>query len=131
MAQVNTGTTDKTQRALHEQYGSLVRIAPNEIACASPDALKIIYPMSAPLEKTDFYSVWGPVTPLSKHPDNFTCQNEKVHAERRRIVSHVYSLSNVLKSEQYIDECSDLFVDRLAEFAEANQPIDLGLWLQM
>lgn len=44
----------------------------------------------------------------------------------------MYSLSNVLKSEVYIDRCSKLFLMRLNEHSEKAKPIiDFGLWLQM
>lgn len=58
--------------------------------------------------------------------------NDKAHHKARRVVSHVYSLANVLKSEVYIDKCSNLFLVRLKEHSEkAESVIDLGRWLQM
>lgn len=66
----------------------------------------------------------------------FTVVSDKTHGERRRIISHVYSLSNVLKSEAYIDKCSELFLGHLREHTEGNVdggqgPIDFGTWLHM
>jgi hypothetical protein len=55
MIQVARGDMEKTQRQLHAKYGPLIRIAPNEVACASPDAIKTIYSTSRGLNKTDFY----------------------------------------------------------------------------
>lgn len=124
------GNMEHVQRALHQKYGPLIRIAPNEIACAYPDALKQIYRLQAPLSKTDFYPVWGNKS-FSKYPDLFSGTDEKLHSERRRIVNHVYSLSNVLQSEEYIDKCSELFIKRLGEYADAQQTVNLGEWLQM
>jgi hypothetical protein len=46
------GDMDVVQRALHQKYGPLVRISPNEVACADPEAIRKIYPMSKPLEKS-------------------------------------------------------------------------------
>lgn len=40
-------------------------------------------------------------------------------------------MSNVLRSEQYIDECSRLFIQKLEGFADGAQSFDLGEWLQM
>lgn len=58
--------------------------------------------------------------------------SDKAHHQARRVVNHVYSLANVLKSEVYIDKCSELFLRRLREHAENAEPvIDLGRWLQM
>ncbi|KAJ0107927.1 pisatin demethylase [Diaporthe amygdali] len=126
MIQIVRGDMERTQRQLHAKYGPLLRIAPNEIACADPEAIKLIYRNQGALDKTEFYPNF------SKHKDAFTETKDKVHGERRRIVNHVYTLANVLKSEEYIDRCSDLMLLRLKERAETDEPIiDLGHYLQM
>lgn len=124
------GQMHELQTKLHQKHGNLVRIAPNELSCSDPAAIKEIYKNQNPLEKTDFYTTWTN-TSFGKHKDNFSVTNEKEHSERRRIVNHVYSLSNVLKSEVYIDECSKLFIRKLGELADSARTIDLGQWLQM
>jgi hypothetical protein len=126
---IHKGDSDLVQRALHQRYGPLVRIAPNEIACADPEAIRTLYPTQSPLTKTDFYPIWAN-TLFSKYVDHFSVTDEKVHSERRRIVNHIYTLSNVLQSEDYIDQCLLLFGERLAEFSEQGAVCDLGEWLQ-
>ena len=120
---------ESVQRDLHQKYGPLIRIAPNEIGCSDPEALKKLYPTQSPLKKTDFYTVWDSAN-FSKYADHFCNTDEKTHTERRRIVNHVYSLSNVLQSEEYIDKCSQLFIERIGEFADKGSSFDLGEWLQ-
>ena len=122
------GDMDHVQRALHQRHGTIVRIAPHECACSDPDAIKLIYKTQAPLEKTDFYPPWR--GGLSKYPDHFTVTSERLHSERRRIVNNIYSMSNVLQSERYIDECSKLFAIKLGELADQAKQVDLGEWLQ-
>lgn len=126
---IHKGDMDHVQRSLHLKHGPLIRIAPDEIACADPGAIKDIYPTQNPLTKTDFYPAWG-TKEFSKYPDHFCVTDEKLHTERRRIVNQVYTLSNVLQSEEYIDKCSLLFVERLGEFADQGTVVDLGEWLQ-
>jgi hypothetical protein len=41
-----SGDMDVVQRTLHQQNGVLIRIGPNEIACADPEAIRKIYPTS-------------------------------------------------------------------------------------
>ncbi|KAI0022515.1 cytochrome P450 oxidoreductase [Xylariomycetidae sp. FL0641] len=130
MYQITRGDMEKTQRQLHAKFGPLIRIAPNELACAEPDAIKTIYRTTGALNKTDFYLPWNGHN-FSKHRDAFTETNDKKHGERRRIVNGVYTLANVLKSEKYIDKCTELFKQRLGEFADAKKEMDLGHWLQM
>jgi hypothetical protein len=127
---VRRGDMDIVQRGLHQKYGPLVRIGPDEIACAAPEAISKIYPTSKPLAKQHgFYSVWQNKS-FSKYPDNFSNTNERLHSERRRIVNNVYSMSTILSLEPYIDDCSRLFVQRMGEFADSHTVVDLGDWLQ-
>ena len=120
---------DIVQRGLHRKYGPLVRIGPDEIACSDPEAIRKIYPTSRVLTKASFYTIWHNKT-FSKHPDNFSNTDERLHSERRRIVNIVYSMSRILTLEPYIDTCSKLFVQRMGEFADSHTAIDLGDWLQ-
>ncbi|KAI1300897.1 cytochrome P450 oxidoreductase [Xylaria venustula] len=130
MMQIATGQTEKTLRRLHEQYGPVLRTSPNEVTCAAPEAIKLIYRTQQPLNKTEFYPVWNTQN-FSKHRDVFTETNDKRHSERRRITNHVYSLANILKSEKYIDLCSEVFIERLENFAASQQAMDIGQWFQM
>jgi len=120
---------DVVQRGLHQIYGPLVRIGPDEIACSDPEAIRKIYPVSKALTKASFYTIWHNKT-FSKHADNFSETDERLHSERRRIVNNVYSMSTILTLEPYIDSCSKLFVQRMGEHADSNMVIDLGDWLQ-
>lgn len=119
---------EHVQRDLHHRLGPLVRIADNEVACSDVEAIKKIYPTQQPLSKTDFYPPWK--NPAFKYPDHFSGTDERLHAERRKIVNHVYSLSSVLQSESYIDKCTNLFMSRLRDLAVSGQAVDLGEWIQ-
>jgi hypothetical protein len=57
MYRIYVGDMHEVKRRLHEQYGPIIRIAPNEISTAEPLAISKIYRNQAPLTKTDFYSV--------------------------------------------------------------------------
>jgi hypothetical protein len=46
---------DYTQRAFHEEHGTLMRIAPNEVACSDPEVLRIIYTIKGSWNKTGMY----------------------------------------------------------------------------
>jgi hypothetical protein len=130
MYRIYVGDMHDVQRRLHEQYGPIVRIAPNEVSTTELSAIPKIYRNQSPLSKTDFYSVWGGGN-ISEQLDTFAETNEKVHSNYRRIVNPVYTLSNVLKSEGYINKVSALFIQRLGEHADRREDINLGVWLQM
>jgi hypothetical protein len=43
VSEIFSGEHEKHINALHEKYGPIVRIAPNEVAIADPHAVKVIY----------------------------------------------------------------------------------------
>lgn len=130
MYRIYSGDSHSVQRRLHEKYGPIIRIGPNEVVTTDPEALKKIYRNQGPLSKTDFYTVWGAPN-ISEQVDNFVQTDERKHSNYRRIVNPVYTLSNVLKSEAHINTVSALFLQRLDEYASRNEVMDLGHWLQL
>lgn len=130
MYQVYMGDMDKVQRAMHRKYGPVVRLAPNEVTSANAADIPKIYRLTDPLLKTDFYPIWG-APQISKQPDQFTCIDEKEHTRYRKIVAPVYSLANILKHEDYVAKCTNLFLERMTEFADKKEPVDIGHWFQM
>lgn len=127
---VYKGDMDKVQRALHEEYGPVIRIAPNEVTSASVADIPRIYRLSDPLLKTDFYPIWG-APQISKQPDQFTCIDENEHTRYRKIVGPIYSLANILKHEKVIGDCTNIFLQRMNEYADKRQAVDIGHWLHM
>ncbi|KAF2801150.1 cytochrome P450 [Melanomma pulvis-pyrius CBS 109.77] len=131
MWRMHVGDLEIVERALHAQHGPLIRIAPDEVASNDPAAIPLIFPIQRPLEKTVWYLVWRPVPNLSKRADMFTSINEKEHAAYRKIVGGVYAMSNILRNEDHLDDCVNLFMKRLREFADRKEEFDFGLWLEM
>ena len=129
MYRMHVGDLELAQRALHKQYGSLIRIAPDEVSTSNPEHIPRIFPIVRPLEKTNWYLAFRPPG-IGSRPDMFTGIDEKEHSAYRRIVGGVYSLSSILKNEAYIDDCITLFTKRMGEFADGDQEIDFGLWLE-
>lgn len=130
MYRLYAGDMDQVQRALHKKYGPSVRVAPDEVSSSRSSDIPLIYRDREPLLKTDFYPIWADPS-ISKEPDLFTCIDERVHAQKRRVLNPVYTLSNILKNEQHIATCTSLFIQRLGEYADTKEDVDLGQWSQM
>lgn len=131
MYRMYVGDLEIVQRALHEQYGPLIRIAPDEVVSNDPGAIQLIFPIQKALEKTNWYPVWRPVPHIAQRADMFTSTNEKEHSAYRRIVGGVYAMSSILKNEDELDACVNLFVKRIGEFADRKEAFDFGTWLEM
>lgn len=52
----------------------------------------------------------------------------KRRVERARSVASAYTLSNIVKSEPYIDNAIEIFEKRLDELAEAKKPVEFENW---
>ncbi|RAR15515.1 pisatin demethylase [Stemphylium lycopersici] len=132
---VARGKPGETQRRLHRIYGlnevpmgPIVRIAPDEVAIADPEAIRTIYGAQSGFAKIDFYlpfrAAWG------RYLGAFISLDERRHAKRRRIVSSLYSMSNIVKLESKIDRCVQTLVKKLDECAKNDVSIDLSEWVQ-
>ena len=77
---------------LHNVYGPVVRIGPNEVSFNSLTALRSIYGAGSPFERTPFYSMFD----VYGRPNLFTFLSGKDHRERKKMLSHIYSNQYIL-----------------------------------
>ncbi|KAI1085817.1 cytochrome P450 3A13 [Whalleya microplaca] len=104
---------------LHQQYGPIVRIAPNEVSFASLEAVKEIYGSGGSgYDKTEFYNlfmVYGTRT-------MFSTLVKEDHAKRKRILADRYANTNVMKPDSLdgIEERSGRFIERCSKSIGAN-----------
>ncbi|KAI1317563.1 putative cytochrome P450 monooxygenase [Xylariaceae sp. FL0255] len=114
---------------MHKQYGSAVRIRPNEVVFSSPQAWRDIYghrkagePEFAKDE--NFYR-------LFKHtPVSILNAGREDHALLRRQLSHAFSDKIMREQEPIIDGYVKLLVHRIRERLEQspNTPLDMTRW---
>ena len=108
--------------------GKIVRYGPHRYSISSPSAQKIIYGHGAKFQKSSWYKTWS-----NPHPDEwslFADQDMKRHSENRRQYQSAYAMSSLVGYEPYVDECTDLFSQRLEEGADAGKFVDMGHWFQ-
>ncbi|WPG97278.1 Hypothetical protein R9X50_00005200 [Acrodontium crateriforme] len=103
------GHTEKDHIRIHEKYGPIVRIAPNELSFSSPNAAKDILAAGKGFHKTDFYAVFPP----PENPDIFTETREAVHAVKKRYASHPYSMASMQKCAGCIEDTQRLLQVKL------------------
>lgn len=113
---------------LHRRYGPLVRVAPNSVSLDDPSAIRTIYGIGSKFPKSDWYQAF-------KAPDPnlftlFSDQDIKRHADSRKLVQNVYSMSSMVSYEAFVDQCADIFALRLGEAAENRRNLDMAHWFQ-
>jgi hypothetical protein len=127
-----TGRTHLQHIELHRKYGPIVRIAPNEISIASPEAARNLLSAGKRFHKTDFYGVFPP----PENPDIFTEIREDVHAQKKRVANVPYSMAAMQQLSPFINDTIELFMRRIEDHRAATKngsnksPIfDLGAYL--
>jgi len=95
--------------------GPLVRLAPNHLSIADPEALHIVYGHGNGALKSQFYDAF-----VSIHRGVFNTRDRAEHARKRKIVSHVFSQKSVVEFEPHIHLYISSFIkqwDRLYDGA--------------
>ena len=100
-------TAVRTLFALHQRYGPVVRLAPNEISVNSVDALRTVYVGGFEKHRwyLDVFANYG-------SPNIFTLLGHKPHSVQKRMVSNVYSKSYLQNSKDLQTVSSQLIFDR-------------------
>ncbi|KAK1764032.1 cytochrome P450 [Phialemonium atrogriseum] len=132
LVDVARGNHHDTLINLHRKYQSkLVRIGPNAVSVADPEAVRIIYGLKSGFIKTDFYTVQQSLSQGRPLENLFNTRNEDFHAAIRRPIANAYSMTTLLKYEPFVDTTSRVFLQRLNElYGDTGKACDLGTWLQ-
>ncbi|KAI1143994.1 cytochrome P450 3A13 [Hypoxylon sp. FL0543] len=99
---------------LHQRYGPVVRIAPNEVSFASSEGVKEIYGSGGSgYDKTEFYNLFT----VYGRRTMFSTLNKEDHARRKRVLADRYANTNILKSGSLegIRERSRRFIERCSK----------------
>ncbi|GAD95590.1 hypothetical protein PVAR5_4236 [Paecilomyces variotii No. 5] len=94
-------------KTLHDQYGDVVRIAPDELSFIDSTAWKAIYVSNGP---------------------SITQSNDADHSRYRRLLSHGFSDSSLRGQEPIIKSYIDLLIRRLHERSVNGQLLNLVSW---
>jgi cytochrome P450 len=93
------GLRTKTIHDLHKKYGGVVRIGPDEVSFTDVGAINEILGLTSPFMKAPIYDSMS-----VKPPGIFSLRDKEQHRERRRLLSHAFSQSNLYKAEPLITE---------------------------
>lgn len=99
---------------LHKQYGSVVRISPNEVIFSNPAYFKQVYGAGTKFTKGPFYNVLQDGTePQGREKLNMLVETdiEKLRVQKR-YAGPVYSTNNIQKHEHHIDDTLKRMIKR-------------------
>ncbi|PNH73305.1 hypothetical protein VD0001_g4263 [Verticillium dahliae] len=105
-------TRTRTIHRLHSEYGPVVRIGPNEVSFNSLSALRTIYGPGSRFGRTKFYRMFD----VYGEQNLFTFHSTKEHGNRKKLLSHAYSKSVVLKepTTRLVEEKARQYLDLIS-----------------
>ena len=122
---IRQGQYHRLIQTLHAQYGPVVRIGPDELSIADPEAVKQIYSGGSRFQKSYWYSV----IQGKRKFDLFAGRDEKIHGHHRKMVARAFALDTLRDLEPYVDKCIGVLMEKVDGMAGSS--IDMGKWVQL
>ncbi|CAM1502201.1 Fc.00g041850.m01.CDS01 [Cosmosporella sp. VM-42] len=116
-------------KSMHDTYGPVVRVTPNELSFISPESWKEIYlPLGGSkgeMARYDrFYHFAGP-----NAPETLVTLDKGYHAMLRRALAPAFSENTLRKQEPIMQEYVDLLIQKLVEDSKnGTQVVNLREW---
>ncbi|KAL8379092.1 hypothetical protein RB599_008759 [Gaeumannomyces hyphopodioides] len=118
------GRYSKTIKQMHERYGPLVRISPDELHCSDSAFTDEIYAGSGRIrDRTQRYV--DAVAPGSAAAASFAALSHELHRTLRSPMNRFFSRSQILKLESEVLDFGQLTVDKMLRSA-GGEPFNLG-----
>ncbi|RDW63194.1 cytochrome P450 [Aspergillus mulundensis] len=118
------GHTEETMLHLHQKHGPFVRIAPNEISIGRPSAIPAL--LHTKLPKGSWYEVFS--IPDHRFVSQMSETDPGRHVAKGKNVAGGYALSNIIKSEKYVDEIIATLKAQLDAAVTERKEVGLDRW---
>jgi cytochrome P450 len=113
-----SGYRTLTFHKLHQQYGTAVRVGPNEVSFSNIDSVKEVYGQQTSFMKAPIYET------MSQSPLGiFSLRDKSLHTQRRRLLSHAFAQSNLHETEPLILQHVQRLLNRVQD--NASKPLDM------
>ncbi|RMJ28739.1 Cytochrome P450 [Aspergillus sp. HF37] len=116
------GTIVRDVQRLHTVYGSVVRIAPDELSFITPEASKPIYTSNPEFPKDPMH-----LPPFHNGVPGILAADHVHHRRYRRLLASAFSDRGLRAQQQTIQQHVDRLIGRLRENC-SNGPLDMTRW---
>ncbi|KAF1962028.1 cytochrome P450 4A10 [Byssothecium circinans] len=106
---------------LHQTYGPLVRVSPNEVDISDADAIQPIYISKGGFPKAACYGNFD----IDGHQTIFSTTENEHRAPRAKAVVPLFSTKSIRENLSKIYACVDRFVERLSEEKVMGRPVNV------
>jgi hypothetical protein len=115
------------EQSLHQKYGSVVRISPNEIMVSDPGFVRTVYGATSSFNKGRWYEA---VAPEDRDGMNLLGESDmKKYRFQKRMIRPVLSTQAVQAREHLLSDTLRKFVAKMSMLEE--QPIDISKWMNI
>ncbi|KAL3494133.1 cytochrome P450 [Aspergillus germanicus] len=120
------GTIIHDIQRLHEKYGPVIRIAPNEVTFAHPDAYKDIFQPDQNQRQLLKDPLWWARQP--GHPDSLlSAINPEKHAQMRRVLSPGFTAHALRSQEVFVQKYVNLLISQLSDLLGEGKTADVDM----
>jgi cytochrome P450 len=116
---------------LHEKYGPVVRVAPNEVSFSSPTSWEDIYGFRAghkTFVKSPFYDGGS----FADQAHSIVSERDvQEHGAMRRYLSHAFSDGSLKKQETLVAENVDLLMSQLGKLGTGPEGLNIVKWFNL
>ena len=108
-------------KRLHEQYGPMLRVGPNDVDIAKGEALFPIYVKDGGFDKSSYYSNFN----VDGHPSVFSTTRLAGRGPRAKAVRPVFSAAAIREATPLLCSSADAMVERMKKEALSRTPVDV------
>jgi hypothetical protein len=117
----------RIEMALHEKYGKIVRISPNELCISDLSYVKAIYGANSRFLKADWYET---VEPKEEDAMNLLGERDiEKYKHQRRLIGPLFTTQSVKNRENLLDKPILSFIEKMK--GSRGQPIDMVKWMNI
>ncbi|KAL4789026.1 cytochrome P450 [Aspergillus venezuelensis] len=116
------GTIVRDVQKIHEQYGPVVRIAPDELSYTTPEAAKTIYTSNPEFSKDPMH-----LPPFHNGVPGILAADHGHHRRYRRLLASAFSDKGLRAQQVMIEQHIHRLIGRLDEYCSSG-PLDMTVW---
>ncbi|PMD41986.1 cytochrome P450 [Hyaloscypha variabilis F] len=109
-------------KELHEKYGPIIRISPNELHIDEPDYYEKLYSQHEPRDKSEYY-----LSQFKLPGSSFGTADYRHHRIRRGALNPFLSKQAIVRVEPMLNYMIDKLCNRINEFQKSGQPMPIRL----
>ncbi|KAI8964797.1 putative cytochrome P450 [Daldinia sp. FL1419] len=120
---VITGQRPQWVHSLHDKYGTVVRISPQEVSIQDPNAVQEIYRIKNEFLKSKFYSDF-----LPGYQNIFSTVDVNFHRRHRRLLASEMSESGLVQHRPTVENKVRMAIEGMAEEMKRRGATDVHRW---